>query len=315
MSWVDDGTWCDVWIVLRAGTAEVRYTARPGAPLRRASYRDVRDLHESVVAQRRGRPAFIAECGDTLLRVKWFRSGRREETETYNLRRLPSRVPHLTETALPPPLAERLVDIGGRKGMVIVTGRVGAGKTWTASAIFTTWLELYSSAGVSIEDPPELPMEGAWKDGYCWQWEREENALGAGVMESLRSGMRHVYIGEIRTADAAREAIKAAAAGYTVIFCLHAGSPVDATQRLLTMASDAGQEQTVAAMIAEGLVALVHLDPDPQPDADRHPLTRVKALFGSPNVATLIRNRKFEHLRGEMESQAARQWRVSGETG
>ena len=307
MSALAGGEWCDLWIIAEQAAVSARLTRRPGAPLMVVPYAETAALHRAVVEQREDRDAFVARWEDGLYRVKRFLSGRDSGKETYNIRRLPRQVPSIEQTALPQPLAQRLIDLGGRKGMIIVTGRVGVGKTWTAGAIFSTWLRQYGGAGVAIEDPPELPLDGPWGDGYCWQWERAENELGAAVMESLRSGMRYVFIGEIRSEGSAREAINAATAGYSVIFCLHAGSPIEGAQRLLHLASTVSQEESVASMIAEGLVALLHIDAVRGDDGAERPL--IKALFGTPAVARLIRARQFEHLRGEMDTQAAKKWR------
>ncbi|WP_158240843.1 ATPase, T2SS/T4P/T4SS family [Telmatospirillum siberiense] len=300
--------WCDLWIITTPLGAQGRLKMTPAAPLQEIAYGGmVIDLHRRLMAERHERQSFLVEWNGTACRVKWFRSGRFNDNETFVVRRLPSKVPDFTTLDYPPPVASRLIDCGrGQGGMVMFTGRVASGKTCSASALFCHWLKVFEAGGVTIEDPPELPMEGQWGGGYCWQRDLPENRLGEGVMDAMRMGMRYIYVGEIRTRDAAREAIAAAATGHMVVCCLHAGDIVDAIHRLMLLANAGadGESDAMASMIAEGLRAVVHLNPTFVDD--RPPVFQTRVLFHSDNVAALIRSRRLTHLHGEVQSQAAR---------
>ncbi len=302
-----DQAFYDLWVVSGPQGYKARGVTRPSAPGLKVAFDDVRDVYEAVLEQRQNRSAYIARFAETDYRVNIFRSGRQNENETVQLRRLHNTVPGLSDTALPHALIDALQTRTSSSGMVIISGVVGVGKTWTASAIFTAALAKHGLSGAAIEDPPELPLEGEWGDGFCWQIGADEHSIGEAVFDSLRRGMRAIMIGEVRTSDAAREAINAAAAGYLVIFCLHAGSPVHAVQRLLGLAAEAGREEMVAAMMAEGLVALVHLEPSTAPQK----WAQASALFGTKKVAATIRNQSFHTLVDEIERQETNRWRLS----
>ncbi|MGY4690278.1 competence type IV pilus ATPase ComGA [Salibacterium sp. K-3] len=115
------------------------------------------------------------------------------------------------------------------KGMMMLTGPTGSGKTTTLYAFLN---ELYQRKGariVSIEDPVEI------HDESFIQTEVNEKA-GLTYQELLKSSLRHdpdvLMIGEIRDEHTAAMAVRAALTGHLVLTTMHAGTVQGAVQRL-----------------------------------------------------------------------------------
>ena len=107
------------------------------------------------------RDDFTVEHEGTTWRVRRDRHG--VDGLWYRLRRLPSAPPRLEAmpSPLPPRVAELLLSprlLAG--GLVYVTGAAGSGKTTTASATVVSRLHRFGGVAYTIEDPPELPLNG-----------------------------------------------------------------------------------------------------------------------------------------------------------
>jgi len=54
-------------------------------------------------------------------------------------------------------------------GLLIISGAIKSGKTTAACAIIKARLQQFGGVAVTIEDPIELPLEGSYGDGVCYQ--------------------------------------------------------------------------------------------------------------------------------------------------
>jgi len=106
-------------------------------------------------------------------------------------------------------------------GLILICGAPGSGKTTTASAILVSRLLKYGGFAYTIEDPPEIiALNGRHGNGYCTQTRVYDGAGGweESIKEVLRSqpvgASLILFIGEIRNAEAARMAIRAASNGF-----------------------------------------------------------------------------------------------------
>lgn len=229
----------------------------------------------------------------------------------YVLRRGPARVPPLEGLGLHPRLLAELIELGRgqRHGLVVVAGKTGDGKTTTASALLYAWLEYFGGVAVTIEDPPEFPLHGTKRggEGYCFQRDVQEKEFGDALIAAMRYTPRYILLGEVRSENAAREALRASVNGHIVITTIHAGSVEEALHRLLDLASDGEGRRAAQAVLADGLGMVLH-----QRLFGEGGTRRMECRFLIPGAATgdparaIVRSGRIEHLGTEIESQMSR---------
>lgn len=149
----------------------------------------------------------------------------------------------------------RLTDALARPhGLVLVTGPTGSGKTTTLYAALSS-LDSERLNLLSVEDPVEYELDGVTQVAV-------RDDLGFGFAEALRSFLRQdpdvIMVGEIRDAETAQIAVRAALTGHLVLSTLHTNDAPSAPARLLDM----GVESYLLAaslrlVIAQRLVRLL----------------------------------------------------------
>lgn len=187
------------------------------------------------------------------------------------LRVLPSDVPTLNDLNIPDAWRALMMDqslLNG--GLLLITAPNGQGKTTTASAIVRSRLERYAGLANTCEDPIELPLQGAWGKGLCYQRPANETGddanPGEGYHRALLDALRQfpaitgggtiLFVGEIRDGRTAAETLKAASNGHLVVATVHARSAAGAVRRMATLATsnaDGMDLETVRETLAENL--------------------------------------------------------------
>ena len=143
------------------------------------------------------------------------------------LRKQPSVAPTLETLVIPVPrpIHEMLLSSALDSGMVLIVGATGSGKTTTASATVVSRLKKFGGICYTVEDPPELPLNGWHGSGYCTQTGVDQRVDGDAWGHALKGALRSqpaktpaiLFVGEIRTSEAARVALQAASNGFLVI--------------------------------------------------------------------------------------------------
>jgi len=186
------------------------------------------------------------------------------------LRRLPSKSPALTDLVLPPCWRDLLLAPNLQAGgLILMAAETGQGKSTTVAGLIRSRLELYGGFAMTIEDPIELPLDGAWGDGECLQTEiAADKPPEVGYAEALRGAFRSypalssggsiLLIGEARDSDIAAEAIRAAVGGHLVITTVHSTDITTALSRLAAMAARRMGDETARDMLASALRLVVH---------------------------------------------------------
>lgn len=143
------------------------------------------------------------------------------------LRKQPSVAPAIDTLPipLPKPIQDLLLNQQITSGMVLIVGSTGSGKTTTASATVVSRLKKLGGISYTVEDPPELPLNGWHGEGYCTQTRVNQSAEGDPWAAALKGALRSqpaktpaiLFVGEIRTPEAAKVALQAASNGFLVI--------------------------------------------------------------------------------------------------
>ncbi len=142
------------------------------------------------------------------------------------------------------------------RGLVLVTGDTGSGKSTTLAAMIQAMNERYKSHIITLEDPVEYTFESR----QCLIEQRE---LGQD-MPSFASALRHalrqdpdiILVGEMRDLETTALAMTAAETGHLVLSTLHTVNASQTVERIIDM-YPANQQNQIRAMLADTLQAVI----------------------------------------------------------
>ena len=165
---------------------------------------------------------------------------RQQGVPSVALRLLREEIPELEKLGLPPAALE-LVKL--HKGIVLVTGETGSGKSTTLAAMLDRINHTRKSHIVTLEDP----VEYIYKPDQCVINQREvgrdTRSFSDGLRASLREDPDVILIGEMRDRDTIETAITAAETGHLVFGTLHTGSAADSVDRMVQVFPEGSQTQ------------------------------------------------------------------------
>ena len=210
------------------------------------------------------------------------------------VRALPSKVPELSELRLPAG-----VDVLGslHRGLVIIGGATGSGKTTTLAALVNEINQSEARHIVTIEDPIEY--EHAHSKSVIEQVEIGVDA--SDFSTALRAAMRQapdvIVVGEMRDSETARIALSAAETGHLVFTTLHT---TDAASTVSRIADSFPQERqhTVRAEMAMALAAMLTQALIPKRNGGRVPAAEL--LMVGYGARQHIRKNALQHLHQEI---------------
>ena len=180
-------------------------------------------------------------------------------TSIFVLRRFSLKVKELNELGFIPKI-KTLLTRKDLKGLILIAGETGVGKTTTASAILRTRLERIGGIGLAIEDPPEVDLNGpVGLGGRCIQISasRQMGGYREPLVLALRSNPDIIFLGEVREENAASEVVQASINGHLIISTIHAASVGSAIERLATLASGDRDPRAAYKVISMGLKAVI----------------------------------------------------------
>lgn len=176
-------------------------------------------------------------------------------------RRLNSKPRPIDELGLPKKIVDALLSPKIQDGMILLAGSASAGKTTTLASVGASRLTRFGGTAFTIENPFELGLEGTYYGadsvvGTCYQTKVSSDAeFGDAIRQRLRSAPNMLFIGEIRSADAAAEAAIAGASGHIVGATIHGSNPIATLERYRAYLTAARQD---VSLLAESLAVLIH---------------------------------------------------------
>ena len=216
------------------------------------------------------------------------------------IRLLAETIPALESLGLPP----AVLDLTRRsRGIVLVTGETGSGKSTTLAAMIDHINHRQSCHVLTLEDP----IEYRYTPDRCIFNQREIGRDTAGFAAGLRAALREdpdiILVGELRDRETIETALTAAETGHLVFGTLHTGSAADAIDRIVGVFSQEDQQQirmqlsmTLQAVLAQQLI--------PSADHTRR-LAACELMMVTPAVRNLIREGKTPQLNNAIATSGA----------
>lgn len=205
-------------------------------------------------------------------------------------RTIPTEILTIEQLGLPNAL-NRLVD--SRRGLVLVTGVTGSGKSTTLAAIIDAINRKYKKHIITIEDP----IEFIHKDKSCLVNQRSIGEDTLSFANALRGALREdpdiILVGEMRDLETVEIALHAAETGHLVLSTLHTMDTKETINRIVGMFSHEEQNRirltlasTLAGVISQRLVKTV----------DGKRTAAIEILLNTPRVVDLIASSRDDEV-------------------
>lgn len=216
------------------------------------------------------------------------------------LRQIPDRILSADELGLSPAI-RKLCEL--QKGLVIVTGPTGSGKSTTLASMIDLINESRSDHILTIEDP----IEFVHPQKRCLINQREVHRHTQSFSRALRAALREdpdiILIGELRDLETVEIAIETAETGHLVFGTLHTNTAISTIDRLIDQFS-ADQQEQIRVMLAESLKGVVAQTLVKKKGGGR--VAAQEVLIVDRAVSALIREGNTHMVHNQMQTQKAK---------
>lgn len=206
------------------------------------------------------------------------------------LRMIPPYIKTIEELNLPKAL-HKLCDL--RRGLVLITGTTGTGKTTTLASIIEEINLSKHYHVITIEDP----IEYIHKDAKCIVEQRQVGIHTNSFSRALRAAMREdpdiIIVGEIRDIATAESILQAVNTGHLVFSTLHTIDARETIDRLIAM-YPTDEQNRVRSTLAATIEAIISQRLIKGTDGQMYPA--VEMMFRSPLIRELIRTKRDNEI-------------------
>jgi len=214
-------------------------------------------------------------------------------------RTIPSKVLTLEDLGCPQTFKD-IVDVP--RGLVLVTGPTGSGKSTTLAAMMDYKNDNDYSHILTIEDP----IEFVHSSKKCLINQREVHRDTLGFAEALRSALREdpdiILVGELRDLETIRLALTAAETGHLVFGTLHTSSAAKTIDRIIDV-FPAGEKSMVRSMLSESLRSVIAQTLLKKIGGGR--IAAWEIMVGTPAIRNLIREDKVAQMYSAIQTGQA----------
>lgn len=216
------------------------------------------------------------------------------------LRQIPEKILSADDLGLPPAV-RKFCELN--KGLVVVTGPTGSGKSTTLAGMIDLINESRSEHILTIEDP----IEFVHKQKKCLINQREVHKHTQSFSRALRAALREdpdiILIGEMRDLETVEIAIETAETGHLVFGTLHTNTAISTVDRLIDQ-FPADQQAQIRVMLAESLKGVVAQTLVRKKGGGR--VAALEILVIDKAVASLIREGNTHMMGNHMQTQKAK---------
>jgi len=211
-------------------------------------------------------------------------------------RQIPSKVLTAEQLGLPPIMKKFA---GLNKGLVLVTGPTGSGKSTTLAAIVDYANKTRKDHIITVEDP----IEFVHQSHSCLVNHREVGLHTRSFAAALRGALREdpdiILVGEMRDLETIELALTAAATGHLVFGTLHTPSAAKTIDRVIDV-FPAGQQNQIRNTLSEALKGVVAQNLFKRVDVKGR-VAALEILVVTPAIANLIREAKTFQIPGMLQ--------------
>lgn len=213
-----------------------------------------------------------------------------------SIRLLNAKIPSLSELGMP----ATLLDLAKkRKGLILVTGPTGAGKSTTLAAMIQHINETRACHIITIEDPIEYRYELAKATIHQREVGRDVPDFEYALRSALREDPDVILIGEMRDYATISLAMTAAETGHLVFGTLHTSSAAQTIDRIIDVCPSHAREQVRVQLsnMIEGIIAQSLV-----PTSDnKGRCAAVEIMLGTDAIRNLIRSNKVAQMETTMQ--------------
>ena len=208
---------------------------------------------------------------------------------------IPTEIPSLDDLSAPPLYKEL---IKREKGLILVTGPTGSGKSTTLSAILNEINITEHKHVVTIEDPVEFIHQNKKSVFSHRETGSDTKSFSSALKYAMRQDPDIILIGEMRDKETIEAALSAAETGHLVFGTLHTNSAPGTINRIIDVFNGDEQAQ-IRTMISTSLVAVISQVLLPKVGGGRVAVPEI--LVTNNAIANLIREDKVHQIYSQMQ--------------
>ena len=217
------------------------------------------------------------------------------------MRVLASTIPPIQEVGLP---SDKIwQDISGlKRGLVLVTGVTGRGKSTTISSLINHINLSRKTRIITLEDPVEFLFQSESSMVSQRQVGQDVPSFSDGLRSALRENPDIIFVGEIRDTETASLALSAAETGHLVFSTLHTRDAKGALSRIVDM-FPSEQTKSLCLQLSFSLSYVLSQKLVPRSDGNGRILA-MEVLKNVPALGNLIRTGNWQQVYSTMETQS-----------